>query len=129
MAAYDSIVNVEEWISDHYLTTDETKGGSFSKRVSDQVRDWKKEETETGQDSPWSRFQAHRLSLQTALATLDSETSRDTACDLVRAALGYGPPTTLSTHRASETTTYSGWSGNAGSMVVIAAEPLSLIHI
>ena len=28
MAAYDSILNVDEWISDHYFTTDETKGES-----------------------------------------------------------------------------------------------------
>ena len=28
MATYDSIINVDEWISDHYFTTDE--GESFT---------------------------------------------------------------------------------------------------
>lgn len=40
MADFDSIINVEEWISDYYLTTDD-KGSSFGKRVDDVVKEWK----------------------------------------------------------------------------------------
>ena len=40
MASYDSIVNVDEWISDHYLTNDETKGESFGKRAAAAVKAW-----------------------------------------------------------------------------------------
>ena len=36
MAAFDSILNIDEWISDHYFTTDE--GESFSKRVTARVK-------------------------------------------------------------------------------------------
>ena len=30
MASYDSLINVDEWISEHFFTTDETKGESLS---------------------------------------------------------------------------------------------------
>ena len=40
MADFDSIINVEEWISDYYLTTDD-KGSSFGKRVEEAVKEWK----------------------------------------------------------------------------------------
>ncbi|MDR7328676.1 hypothetical protein [Corynebacterium guangdongense] len=52
MATYDSIINVEEWISDHYLTTDETKGESYGKRVTQRVKEWKDDEAESDQPSP-----------------------------------------------------------------------------
>lgn len=48
MAAFDSIVNVEEWISDHFLTTDETKGESYGKRVARRIKEWKDLEKESG---------------------------------------------------------------------------------
>lgn len=41
MAAYESIVNVEEFIADHYFTTDETKGNSYGKRVAAVVKQWR----------------------------------------------------------------------------------------
>ena len=73
MPAFDSIVNVEEWISDHYLTTDETKGASFSKRVAERIKLWKADEVSTEQDGPLSRFLSKRLDIQTSLATIDSD--------------------------------------------------------
>lgn len=39
MADFDSIINVEEWISDYFLTSDE--GETFGKRVAAKVTAWK----------------------------------------------------------------------------------------
>ena len=41
MADYESIVNVEEFIADHYFTTDDTKGETYGKRVAAVVKQWK----------------------------------------------------------------------------------------
>ncbi|MGP6175208.1 Eco57I restriction-modification methylase domain-containing protein, partial [Corynebacterium sp. A21] len=116
MAEYDSIVNVEEWISDHYLTTEDTKGGSFAKRVAERIKEWKSAEGESDVASPWARFLAHRLQLQNALATQE-----ENASSLIRAALGFGSPEQLSLRRSGETTSFQGWAGNAGSVVLIEA--------
>ncbi|GAB3593842.1 hypothetical protein CFAEC_13455 [Corynebacterium faecale] len=125
MAAYDSIVNVEEWISDHFLTTDETKGASFSKRVVECIRDWKKEEDESGHPSPWTRFTGMRGQLETELSLLDEDSSPEDAHVLIRQAFGYGVPELRTLHRAGDTISYQGWAGNAGSMIVIAAESIA----
>ena len=58
MATYDSIINVDEWISDHYFTTDETKGESFTKRVKNRTKEWAQLEEESNTPSPVKRFQA-----------------------------------------------------------------------
>lgn len=116
MATYDSIINVDEWISDHYFTTDETKGESFTKRVKNRTKEWEQLEQETGTPSPVKRFQAERGELQKAFAT---EADTDA---LVRAAFSYGSPTTQRYARAGDTFTYQGWVGNAGTLVVLSAE-------
>ena len=64
MATYDSIINVDEWISDHYFTTDETKGESFTKRVKNRTKEWAQLEEESHTPSPIKRFQAARGELQ-----------------------------------------------------------------
>ena len=117
MATYDSIINVDEWISDHYFTTDETKGESFTKRVKDRTKEWAQLEEESGAPSPIKRLQAQRGELQKAFAT---EADTD---ELVRAAFSYGSPTTQHYTRAGDTFTYQGWVGNAGTLVVISAKP------
>lgn len=114
MATYDSIINVDEWISDHYFTTDE--GESFTKRVKNRTKEWTQLEQESGTPSPVKRFQAERGELQKAFAT---EADTDA---LVRAAFSYGSPTTQRYTRAGDTFTYQGWVGNAGTLVVISAE-------
>lgn len=116
MATYDSIINVDEWISDHYFTTDETKGESFTKRVKDRTKEWAQLEQESNAPSPVKRFQAERGELQKAFAT---EADTDA---LVRAAFSYGSPTTQRYTRAGDTFTYQGWVGNAGTLVVVSAE-------
>ncbi|MGV0373529.1 Eco57I restriction-modification methylase domain-containing protein [Corynebacterium pilbarense] len=117
MATYDSIINVDEWISDHYFTTDETKGESFTKRVKNRTKEWAQLEEESHTPSPIKRFQAARGELQQAFAT-QSPTDA-----LVRAAFSYGSPTTQRYTRAGDTFAYEGWAGNAGTLVVISAEP------
>ena len=114
MATYDSIINVDEWISDHYFTTDE--GESFTKRVKNRTKEWTQLEQETGTPSPVKRFQAERGELQKAFAT---EADTDA---LVRAAFSYGSPTTQRYTRAGDTFSYQGWVGNAGTLVFLSAE-------
>ncbi|MDK8878707.1 DNA methyltransferase [Corynebacterium sp. MSK008] len=116
MATYDSIINVDEWISDHYFTTDETKGESFTKRVKNRTKEWAQLEEESNTPSPIKRFQVERGELQQAFAT-QSPTDA-----LVRTAFSYGAPTAQTYTRAGEKFTYQGWVGNAGTLVVISAE-------
>ena len=116
MATYDSIINVDEWISDHYFTTDETKGESFTKRVKNRAKEWAQLEEESNTPSPIKRFQAPRGELQQAFAT---QLPTDA---LVNHAFSYGPPAEQHYTRAGERFTYQGWVGNAGTLVVISAE-------
>ena len=118
MAAYESILNVDEWISDHYFTTDETKGESFTKRVKNRTKEWAELEGETGTISPVKRFQQHRGDLQKAFAT---NADADATDSLVRTAFGYGAPSQKTYTRAGEELSYDGWHGNAGTLIVISA--------
>ena len=117
MATYDSIINVDEWISDHYFTTDETKGESFTKRVKARTKEWAALEQETGTLSPIKRLQQHRGELQTAFAT---DADRNTTARLIHQAFGYGTPAQQTYTRAGDTFHYTGWLGNAGTLAVIA---------
>ena len=118
MAAYESILNVDEWISDHYFTTDETKGESFTKRVKNRTKEWAELEEETGTISPAKRFQQYRGELQKAFAT---NADADATDSLVRTAFGYGAPSHKTYTRAGEELSYDGWHGNAGTLIVISA--------
>ena len=86
----DAIVVGEEWISEHYFTTDATKE-SFKARVLARRSDW---DAIKEQGNPRTRFTAARTSLLNRLATLDA-TTNDHASDVrainadVRAILGY----------------------------------------
>ena len=100
MAAFDSILNIDEWISDHYFTTDE--GESFTKRVTDRAKDWAALERETGALSPIKRLQQHRGELQTAFAASADTADAATTDALVRTAFGYGAPALKHYTRAGE---------------------------
>jgi hypothetical protein len=86
----DAIVVGEEWISEHYFTTDATKE-SFKARVLARRSEWDATKEE---GSPRTRFAAARTSLLNRLATLDA-TSNDHASDVrainadMRSILGY----------------------------------------
>ena len=125
MAAYDSILNVDEWISDHYFTTDETKGESFTKRVKNRTKEWSDLEEETGTLSPVKRFQQYRGDLQKAFAT---NADANTTDSLIRTAFGFGAPSQTTYERAGEELSYVGWRGNAGTLIVVSAAPATGAH-
>ncbi|RNE49366.1 Eco57I restriction-modification methylase domain-containing protein [Corynebacterium alimapuense] len=129
MAAFDSIVNVEEWISDHYLTTDETKGESFGKQVANRIKEWNQLAQESGA-SPFLRFTAARHDLQLALSTLDpngpdARTQVDKTHRLISDALGYGQTSKLIVERGEQQLSFMGIASPTSSVTVIAADPIS----
>ena len=69
MAQDTAIVNVDEWIGEYYLTTDETRE-SFRAQVTALVRGWK--DAPEGAISPLGRFTAARQTLVTALSQLSA---------------------------------------------------------
>ncbi|MCQ9346081.1 Eco57I restriction-modification methylase domain-containing protein [Corynebacterium phoceense] len=120
MTIFDSIINVDEWVSDHYLGSEENKE-SFLKRVKDRIKDWNKED-----GSPWERLQSNRQALQKAHALIDAENPdsvRETA-RLQKVAFGYEPSQNVTLHTDADTLTFHGWSGNAGSAIWFAAEAI-----
>ncbi|KUG61491.1 hypothetical protein AVL61_00760 [Kocuria rosea subsp. polaris] len=133
MAAYDSIVVVEDWISEHYLTTDSTKA-SFKAKVADRVKEWKAEEAD-GQETVRSRFSATRTRLIPALSAFgDAEDAKDTgrsleeaaapAHELVRTVLDYRGPTQGQTFtRGSGELQLEAWRSGEGDVVVLEARP------
>ena len=120
MAVFDSIVNVEEWISDYYLTTDESKGESFTKRVKARTNQWAKEASLS--ETPVERLKRVRGALQSAFAQ-GAPTSA-----LIREAFGYGEPQELTFTRAGEPVEFVGWVGHAGTLVVLEADPVDSVE-
>ncbi|STX07478.1 class I SAM-dependent DNA methyltransferase [Kocuria rosea] len=133
MAAYDSILVVEDWISEHYLTTDSTKA-SFKAKVADRVKDWKAEEADD-QATVRSRFSAARTRLIPALSAFgDAENAKDTdrsledvaasAHELVRTVLDYrGPAQGQTFTRGSGELQLEAWRSGEGDVVVLEARP------
>ncbi|WP_280464430.1 DNA methyltransferase [Nocardia cyriacigeorgica] len=68
MPSFDSIVVGEDWISEHYFTTDSVKE-SFHGKVMDLRKSWDAEAKE-GRETVRSRFLSAARDLQTALASL-----------------------------------------------------------
>ena len=124
MAAYDSIVNVEEWISDHYLTTDETKGASFGKRTAGRIKEWK---NEIEDHNPWLRFSSQRQSLQMTLSTLDTDdlAALNTAATMVRSVLGYGTPEPHTFHRSKDSYLIEAWVGDSGRVIAFDSHAIA----
>ncbi|WJZ03244.1 Eco57I restriction-modification methylase domain-containing protein [Corynebacterium freiburgense] len=108
MATFDSIINVEEWISDHYFTTDE-KGKNFTAQVKAAHTQWKAEEADTN-TSPWTRFTALQRQLQQAFATSDHESVTQLAelHNIIRQAFGFTAPTELTAERAGDDIHFTG---------------------
>lgn len=125
MASFDSIINVEEWISDHYFTAEATKGRSartFGKRVADRIGEWKDNDV-----SPWSRLTGARRELQLSLSTLDVETaaSVDDAEQSVATAFGYARSSQRqSLRRGRDTLELNSRVTVSGSVMVITAPPV-----
>ncbi|MDF2467664.1 MAG: putative type restriction enzyme methylase subunit [Rhodococcus erythropolis] len=93
MPSYDSIVVGEDWISEHYFTTDSTKE-SFQGKVIDLRKQWDAEAAE-GRDTVRKQLLAAAGELQTVLSTLDENPdAAPTAHTLIRTALGFPEPLT-----------------------------------
>lgn len=94
MAHSDSIINVEEFISDYYLTTDD-KGKSFGARVDACIKEWK------AQDQPgaFDRLKSQRSTLLNAMTSGDAATINAQ----LREVLGYGQPTPTTVETAHGT--------------------------
>ncbi|WP_211362714.1 Eco57I restriction-modification methylase domain-containing protein [Corynebacterium phocae] len=129
MAAFDSIINVEEWISDHYFISDENQ--SFGKRVTGRHTEWENEtETSNSGTSPWTRFHSSREQLQLALATVEKG-NQDKIRDLnssIALALGYPEPHAVEVEHGGETISFTGHISQEGSYAVIASEPVSDVY-
>lgn len=88
MASYDSIVVGEDWISEHYFTTDSTRE-SFQGKVIELRKQWDAEAKE-GRDTIRHRLLAATRELQTALSALaENPDAARAAHTLVRCTLGY----------------------------------------
>ncbi|WP_043731174.1 DNA methyltransferase [Nocardia asiatica] len=100
MASFDSIVVGEDWISEHYFTTDSVKE-SFHGKVMELRKLWDAEAKE-GRSTVRSSLLATARDLQTALAALaESPESAPKAHAQVRATFGYeGELTTFTAERA-----------------------------
>ncbi|MBC7308681.1 MAG: class I SAM-dependent DNA methyltransferase, partial [Tetrasphaera sp.] len=87
MAASDAFVIAEEWISEHYFTS-EARNESFHAHVISRRKQWDAEETET----PRSRFTERRADLERRFGALaeepDETETRQLYADLLRV-LGY----------------------------------------
>ena len=91
MADSDALLVVEDWISEHFFTTDARKE-SYLARVLDRVKQWRDAEHPTAK----SRFTAERSKLATSMAALyaDEDPDPDAAAALhadLRRILGYEP--------------------------------------
>ncbi|NOP98011.1 Eco57I restriction-modification methylase domain-containing protein [Mycolicibacterium fortuitum] len=89
MASYDSIVVGEDWISEHYFTTDSTRE-SFQGKVIELRKQWDAEAKE-GRDTVRQRLLGATRELQAALSALaESPTAAADAHALVRHTMGFG---------------------------------------
>lgn len=89
MASSDAVIVGEDWISEHFFTTD-AKNDSFLKHVLNRRKDW--DAAPDGEPTVRSRFIGARVALETALADLIEDSSDDAmraVHDQVRSVLGF----------------------------------------
>src|SRR5699024_20074 len=110
MPQFESLINESEFVSDHYLTSDETKQ-TFLAQVRTRRRQWNADRT-ADIESPLARFTAGRIQLLTQLSALSAGTSaeqlvsqnkiHETYQHLLEV-FGYrGPLSTLTTQRGND---------------------------
>lgn len=93
MPSYDSMVVGEDWISEHYFTTDSPRE-SFQGRVIELRKQWDAEAAE-GRDTVRRRLLGAAGELQTVLSTLDEDPDgAASAHQLIRSTLGFPEPLT-----------------------------------
>lgn len=128
MASFDSIINVDEWISDYYLTTDEKKGESFSKRADAAIKQWKADDKASGVEvSPWGRMTSNRNQLQTALSTIDADVkiSVINAAEQIEKTFGYPVPTEVSIDYSGDSIKLSAARDVVGTTLYLRTERLA----
>ncbi|MGP5124257.1 DNA methyltransferase [Glutamicibacter ardleyensis] len=129
MPSFDSIIVGEDWISEHYFTTDSTKE-SFQGEVLKLRKTWD-EEAKSGHRTVPTRFSQHRGELQVRLAEL-SETpgkAHETYA-LLRTSLGFngGTKAWSSQRSGTETTVDNVWSGAGGETIFLEVEPADSVE-
>ncbi|MET1152878.1 DNA methyltransferase [Arthrobacter sp.] len=129
MPSFDSIVVGEDWISEHFFTTDSTKE-SFQAEVAKLRKDWDKEAKEGHSTTP-ARFAEVRGSLQILLAGLSEDPAGASAAyALVRVALGFKGPTTAVTFERSGTETLvpGVWATENSEVLFVEAAPADALE-
>ncbi|MCD2262880.1 class I SAM-dependent DNA methyltransferase [Dietzia aurantiaca] len=131
MAADSAIVNVDEWISEHYLTTEETKQ-SYLARVRALVKSWKQDAGE-GAISPLKRLTTARQALLVSLSQLSGNSDGEQARPApeeeraeLRKALGYGAPGDHSWTRGESTWHAQAWARDG--VVMLEASPVDTVE-
>ncbi|OFP26343.1 Eco57I restriction-modification methylase domain-containing protein [Corynebacterium sp. HMSC068G04] len=140
MADFDSIINVEEWISDYYLTTDD-KGSSFGKRVEEAVKEWKATDKDASAaesngahhraQSPLLRLTSRREALHTKLSALSMEATDDAlheVYDLIAEAFGYPQPQRLEFSRNGQPLTLTAAADKNHSLVILRAGQMDSVE-
>lgn len=128
MASFDSIIIGEDWISEHFFTTDSRKE-SFNKEVRNARKEWKDDSFEV---PPFSNFETGLSELLDTVSTTD-RTDKNAARQLnaiVRKALGYPQELPESVgHRADIAVTASNSKFSpAGEVLLLEAYPLNTIE-
>lgn len=129
MPSFDSIVVGEDWISEHYFTTDSTKE-SFQSEVLKLRKQWD-ETAKSGHDSTLKKFTQARGSLQVELAALlEQPDNSPAAYQRVREALGYqGTTAALATERAgTELLVPNVWTSANGGLLFVEASPVESVE-
>ncbi|MFZ2238044.1 MAG: DNA methyltransferase [Gordonia amarae] len=128
MPSFDSIVIGEDWISEHYFTTDSAKE-SFHKQVLDLRKLWDAEKKE-GRSTVRDQLLSSATELQTTLASLaENPDAAPDAHALVRVAFGYDKDlSTFTAERAgSELEIPNAKFGDIKSVLFLQARPVESI--
>lgn len=124
MPSFDSMIVGEDWISEHYFTTDSTKE-SFHGEVLKLRKAWD-EDAKAGHPTALTRFTQARGELQVRLAELmEAPAGAAHSYALLRSALGFNGPTTqfVSRRSGTETALDQVWASPTGEVVFIEADP------
>ncbi|MDP9998290.1 Eco57I restriction-modification methylase domain-containing protein [Pseudarthrobacter sulfonivorans] len=126
MPSFDSFVVGEDFVSEHFFTTDTTKAGeSFQSEVLKLRKEWD-DTSKEGHESPLDRFRKARGQLQIDLGTLAEEP--DNAARIyrdLRQSLGFhGPSTIFKAERSGvELLAHDVWSTPNNDVLFVEAQP------
>lgn len=124
MPSFDSIVVGEDWVSEHFFTTDSTKE-SFQAEVVKLRKSWD-EEAKAGNSTTLTRFSESRGRLQILLSGLSEDASGAAeAYALLRSALGFAGTTADVTFERSGTDMLVPrvWAAADNDFLIVEAEP------